>query len=223
MWRPRTLLITDPNLGEAAHARLAPACADLTWICWDVARPAERADALARIAGDRWALAVSFYSDLILPPEALAAIALPLNIHPALPRIRGVGHDVVPLVERHAAVGATLHRMAPVVDTGEILGVEEAPLAPGHTHATLRTFNQGLSLRLLERLCALLAASPGPAELEARLRASGAAARHAWGAYYSRKAVAALRQRLEDDCASAMAGTARPAYTSDGDDGRQGS
>jgi methionyl-tRNA formyltransferase len=193
MWAPRTLLITDSNLGLAAHSRLTPICADLTWLCWDIDGPEGAHEALARIAGERWGLTISFYSDLILPPEALATMDLPINIHPAGPCVRGVGHDVVPIVERHEFVGPTMHRIEPPIDTGEILDVLEVPFPPGHTYASLRTLNQSLTLQMLDRLIAAMMVSSGVAELEATLSQKAATLSCQWGAYYSRKTVAALR------------------------------
>jgi methionyl-tRNA formyltransferase len=198
MWIPRTLLITDPNLGESAHSRLSPICEDLTWICWDLGAPEGTAGAFADIADGRWNLAISFYSDLILPLEALEVMDLPINIHPALPWIRGVGHDIVPIVERHETAGPTMHRIEPPIDTGEIFDVLEMPLASDHTYASLRALNQAHSLKMLDRLIALMVASSDLAELEARLSANGATVPHRWGAYYSRKTVAALRAEHAD-------------------------
>ena len=194
MWGSRTLLITDPNLGEAACVRVSKVCTDLTWLSWNVNQPEDRPEILSQIAARRWDLAISFYSDLILPPAALRAIGLPLNIHPALPRIRGVGHDIVPLVEGHATVGTTLHRMEAAVDLGEILDVQEVPLGAAQTHAGLRALNQSLSLAMLDRLCALLVESADPIHLEARLRNRSKRVRQRWGSYYSRADVALLRE-----------------------------
>ncbi|HKT14087.1 MAG TPA: formyltransferase family protein [Allosphingosinicella sp.] len=206
MWRSRTLLITDPNLGEAACARVSKVCSDLTWLSWDVNRLEDRSEILSQIAASRWDLAISFYSDLILPPAALHAIGLPLNIHPALPRIRGVGHDIVPLVEGHATVGTTLHRMEPAVDLGEIFAVQEAALPAAQTYAGLRAFNQSLSLAMLDRLCELLVGSADPVQLEVALRRSKGAGQH-WGSYYSRKDVELLRSIYEAAALSAGAGS----------------
>ena len=193
MWTPKTLLITDPNLGDAAHRLLAPLCADLTWISWNVREPETRADMLARVAGGRWDLAISFYSDLVLTAEALDAIGLPLNIHPALPGIRGVGYDVLPLLENHPTIGATLHRMVRQIDSGEIFHVLEVPLPPGQTYASLRRLNQGHSISLLGTLCGLLGQAADVAGLEAVLRRYGAQSPRTWGrAYYSRKMIAVL-------------------------------
>jgi methionyl-tRNA formyltransferase len=194
VWTPKTLLITDPNLGDAAHALVAGLCADLTWISWNVAEPETRATTLARIADGRWELAISFYSDLVLTPAALEAIRLPLNIHPALPRIRGVGYDLLPLVENHRSIGATLHRMVRQIDSGEILHVHEVPLPPDQTYGSLRRLNQDLSMTLLEMLCGLMAKSGDLDILEETLRGHAARVIHEWGAdYYSRQRVAAMR------------------------------
>lgn len=198
MWNPRTLLITDPNLGKAAYSRLAPICENLSWLCWNVRGEESAADASARIAAHRWGLVLSFYSDLILSTDALALMDLPLNIHPALPRIRGVGHDVVPIVERHETVGTTLHRIEPPIDTGKILDVIEVPLPPGQTYASLRPLNQSRSLEMLDRLTALIVECSSVAELETALAERAATVPHRWGAYYSRKTVAALRETHAD-------------------------
>ena len=193
LWAPKTLLITDPNLGDAAYERLGGLCSDLTWFSFDVAKPDSRDALLEEIAAIPWDLALSFYSDLVLSPAALAAIGLPLNIHPALPRIRGVGHDLIPLVECHATVGTTLHRMERRIDSGEILLVHEVPLAAGHSYASLRKLNQSLSLAMLDRLCALMREGRGMQQLEDLLRAGAADVHQRWGAYYSRRMVAALK------------------------------
>jgi methionyl-tRNA formyltransferase len=193
MWQPRTLLITDANLGAQANARLSRVCLDLTWLSWRVG--SDRAEPIAAIAAGRWDLAISFYSDLILPLPCLQAIALPLNIHPALPKIRGVAHDVLPLVERHPAIGATLHRMERTVDTGQIYRIAEQPLAPGQTYESIRAVNQQLSLRMLEDLCVILEETAALPALEAKLAAMAATTPQAWGPYYSRERVAELRAR----------------------------
>ena len=192
MWTPKTLLITDPNLGDAAYGKLSGLCGDLKWFSWDVAKPDTKHAVLAEIASVRWDLAISFYSDLILSPAALQAIGLPLNIHPALPRIRGVGHDHIPLLENHATIGTTLHRMERRVDSGEILLVSEVPLPPGHSHVSLRKLNQDLSLAMLDRLLALLSEARSVPRLEELLGTAKAEVRHSWGAYYSRQTIAAL-------------------------------
>lgn len=197
MWKTKVLLISDPNLGPAAHDRLAQVCEDLTWYCWDINGDRASSTILTAISAKRWDVAVSFYSDLILPAACLEAIALPLNIHPALPHIRGVAHDVLPLVENHPAIGATLHHMDCAVDTGRIYDVLEVPLPPGQTYQSIRALNQAASLRMLDRLCGMLVGAVELAALQASLLAQASPTRREWGPYYSRKMVAELKARHE--------------------------
>jgi len=196
MWQPRTLLITDPNLGQEAHRLVLKHCRDLTWVSWDINRPEDRSRVLAQLGGSCWDLAISFYSDLILPPVVLEQIKLPLNIHPALPRIRGVGHDTVPLAERHSSVGATLHRMERLIDAGMIFKVMETPLTCESTYESLRTLNQSNSLIMLDWFCELLAGSADLTRLEYELSENAKSVSHVWGTYYSRRTVKNLLERL---------------------------
>lgn len=186
MWLPKTLLITDGNLGMAACERMSKVANDVTWFSWDFDEQVRREEILRQIRLCHWDLAISFYSDLIITPAELGMIGLPLNIHPALPTIRGVGHDIIPLVEEHSTVGATLHRMEPIVDSGEIYDVLEAPIHRRQTYESLRAFNQSLCLEMLDRLCKILAATPDLGMLEQELRARAANVRHRWGTYHSR-------------------------------------
>jgi hypothetical protein len=193
MWTPKTVLITDPNLGDAAHGKVSCICSDLTWFSWDVNAQQPCGPPLAKIAAARWELAISFYSDLVLSPAALAAIRLPLNIHPALPRIRGVGHDLVPLVENHAEIGTTLHRMDRIVDSGEILLVHEVKLPPRQTYASLRKLNQSLCLAMLDSICAMMVEARDVPGLQRILSAHAARTPHVWGdTYYSRRMIAQM-------------------------------
>ncbi len=195
MWTPRTLLITDTNLGDAAHARVSAICADLTWISWSVNEPEARAGVLDRIATGSWDLAISCYSDLVLTQQALDAVEFPLNIHPALPRLRGMGYDLIPLIENHPTVGATLHRMVRQVDSGEIFLVHEEAVPAERTYAGLRKFNQELTLRMLDTLCGLMEETGSLAELSAGLRERGARQPQRWSpVYHSRQSIAALRE-----------------------------
>ncbi len=194
MWTGRTLLITDDNLGDAAVARVGRIADDLTWLNWRIDGPEDRATALNTISRGRWDLAISIYSDLVLDNPALEAIGLPLNIHPALPAVRGMGYDIVPLAENHATVGATLHRMVSSVDSGDIFRVIEESPPDERSYGRLRAFNQALSLRMLDDLCALMVEAGDVGRLERRLREQGSDIRHRWApTYHSRAAMAGLR------------------------------
>jgi methionyl-tRNA formyltransferase len=185
------LLITDPNLGDAALARVAQSCFALDHLRFDV-RKERREEAIEKLVIGKWHIAVSFYSDLVLPPDLLCRIGLPLNIHPALPRIRGVGQDIVPLVEQHDEFGATLHRMDETIDTGRIYATARERLPAGMASSALRGANQKLCLSLLDWLCRQIESAGLPEDLDAALEASAAMESESWGGYYSRKRVEAL-------------------------------
>lgn len=200
MWTAKTLLITDQNLGQEAHDRLASFCTDLTWLTW--IRPDEEARSalLARIGTERWELAISFYSDLILPPWSLERITLPLNIHPALPDIRGVGYDVIPLIEGHAAVGATLHHIEQRIDAGRIYQVLETPISREQTCSSLRQLNQRSSLQMLDFLCTAMRANTGTGELRKHLEQEAAAVDKRWATTYTcRRTVHTLLEEIRAD------------------------
>lgn len=200
MWTAKTLLITDRNLGQAAHDRLAAFCTDLTWLTWVHPDEEARSALLARIGTERWELAISFYSDLILPPWSLERIALPLNIHPALPDIRGVGYDVIPLIEGHDTVGATLHHIERRIDAGRIYRVLERPLRREQTHSSLRKLNQRSSLQMLDFLCAAMRTSTNIEQLRNHLDQEAAATDKRWATTYTcRRMVHTLLEEIRAD------------------------
>ncbi len=198
MWDPRTLLITDHNLGDKAYRRMAKDCGNLEWVMWNRAGNDE-AEVVEKIAHGDWELAVSFYSDLIIPPPALRSIRLPLNIHPALPSIRGVGYDVLPLIEGHRTVGATLHHMESRIDSGKIYHVIETSLSPDEKYSSLRKKNQFMCLELLDFLCGLLAVSTDVDQLLKTLAGYSRQTNWKWGAtYYSRKMIGDVMDEIRE-------------------------
>ncbi|NNC90761.1 MAG: hypothetical protein HKN82_20075 [Akkermansiaceae bacterium] len=186
-WNAATLLISDPNLGGWAEALLRRHCRDLTALCWDRSKEATRKEALAVVATRRWDLCISFYSDLIIPPDLLDRIDLALNIHPALPAVRGTGYDAIPLVDAHPSHGTTLHRMVEEIDAGQIFHVIERPLEAA-TATELRRTNQVLCARHLRMLCDWMLRCGTPQALEAQLQKLAAGQSRQWGdAYLSRR------------------------------------
>jgi methionyl-tRNA formyltransferase len=169
---PSCLFIGDPNLGNAGAQLVIqswPAAALRVWQLGDEAGAAE----LRRVLRSRpWDLVISFYSDFILHFRDLQSVALPLNIHPALPCVPGLGYDIVPLKEHHTHYGATLHRMEQQVDSGEIYDVLERPLAPATSQPLLRQLNQRAALDLLARWVPRLAAARDHEARVTRLRAA---------------------------------------------------
>jgi methionyl-tRNA formyltransferase len=201
MWSAKTLLLTDQNLGRDAHERLSAFCTDLTWLSWVHPDEDTRSKVLAQIDAEPWELVISFYSDLILPQSSLERMALPLNIHPALPVIRGVGYDVVPLIEGHATVGATLHHVERRIDSGRIYRVLEIPLDGEHTATSLRLMNQHSSLQMLDLLCSAMRASNDVGQLRQRLEQQATTTEKSWNPTYTcRRTVRALLDEIRTGC-----------------------
>lgn len=197
----RVLLLGDPALGGAALKRAQAAFPALDTIIWRRGDRAGRDAARQFLLGNRWDLALSVYSDLVLRPEELARIAVPLNIHPALPALRGRGYDRLPLIEGHLRYGATLHWMTEAVDAGPIVRVLSRTLPPHLTHHELRRRTQALSLRLLDHTLAALRGCGKAAELRTQLQriAARPGSDHAcWsGRYVSEAELQRLLRHLE--------------------------
>lgn len=174
------LFIGDPNLGSRGEQILYPYFPHLQAVIWNVGDLGEKQIIRQFIRSRKWSLAISFYSDFILRPEDLTAIDLPLNIHPALPHLPGLGYDIIPILEEHDSYGATLHWMDEKIDHGEIFDVIEYPLPAGTTRAMLRKWNQHVSLELLARWSPRLAACNSCNERLALLR-DNPASRPRWG------------------------------------------
>ena len=104
----------------------------------DVNGPAVH-DVLRQAAPD---LIVSYHFDQIFAPDTLALARLGgLNVHPALlPRHRGPVPTIHALDDGDRAWGVTVHRLAPVIDTGAIVAQAAVDLPPAvtATRAALR-------------------------------------------------------------------------------------
>jgi len=180
------LVLCDPNLEAAVADLVAAHLPRARRVCW---RRGDRAGARALrtlLRSRSWDLVFSVYSDFILREPDLRAIRVPLNVHPALPDLPGVGYDVLPLVRGHRRHGATLHRMEVAVDAGPVVDTLERPLPGGWDHAALRAAGQRAVLALFERWLLRTAAAPSLAALERTLRRGSRAAEPWTGAYVSR-------------------------------------
>jgi methionyl-tRNA formyltransferase len=193
-WNAKTVLITDNNLGGIAHRKLSKACSNVDWISWEYPDEETRTEALRFLQQGSWELGVSFYSDLILPRSALSSIRLPINIHPALPIIRGVGHDVIPLIQKHKSVGVTIHRMEAMTDAGAIYHVIERTLPPIETYHSIRARNQNNCLDALDWLISMMCKQGGIDALEQSLNNRAEKRMRQWGSrYYSRQEIALFK------------------------------
>jgi len=192
------LFVGDPNLGDKGFQILKRHFPRAQAVIWKKGDKEGRVAARQFIRSKRWDLAFSFYNDLLLKPEDLAAIELPLNIHPARPELPGVGYDTIPLIEGHDLHGATLHTMNEKIDDGSIFEVLEKPLPRDATGKELRASNQELCLRLLESAAKRLVEARSWSEAESILHQTGNATDRAWSHnYVSKKDVKAKLAELE--------------------------
>lgn len=181
------LFVGDPALGQAGLEILSRHFRRITPVIWRRGDKDGREEARRLILGGRWSLLISFYNDLIFSAGELERVAIPLNIHPATPRLRGVGYDTLPLLDAHGSYGATLHRLTPEIDAGEVIEVMTRPLAGGLAHSDFRPLTQALSLNMLEHSCRLLAPLPSVPAMDRCLAARATAHREHWDhAYVSR-------------------------------------
>lgn len=195
----RVLVLCDPNLERAVATLVGTHLPRARRVCW---RRGDRAGARALRALLRsrpWDVVFSVYSDFILREPDLRAIRIPLNVHPALPDLPGVGYDVLPLVRGHRRHGATLHRMQVAVDAGPVVETLERPLSACWDHAALRAAGQQAALTLFERWLQRAASAPSLVAFERALAEAARTAEPWSGAYVSRSALegelAALRRR----------------------------
>ena len=108
-------------------------------------------------------------------------MGLALNLHPALPIIPGIGHDVIPILEQHAEVGVTLHEIVEKVDSGTIFHVARLPLPAGESRSWVRQVTQALCLNMLEWSARIVRQAPSAKEAREALRAKGNGTGQQWG------------------------------------------
>ncbi|MBF2098326.1 MAG: hypothetical protein IGQ88_08130 [Gloeomargaritaceae cyanobacterium C42_A2020_066] len=108
-------------------------------------------------------------------------MGLALNLHPALPTIPGIGHDVIPILEQHAEVGATLHEIVEKVDSGMIFHVETLPVPSGASRSWTRQVTQSLCLQMLEWSAQIIRQAPSVREAREALKRAGNGAGQQWG------------------------------------------
>jgi methionyl-tRNA formyltransferase len=94
---------------------------------------------------------ISYLSRWVVPSEVLSrAGRAAVNFHPASPEYPGIGCTNFALYENATEYGATCHRMATQVDTGEIIAVRRFPVLPEDDVASLlkRTYENQMALFL---------------------------------------------------------------------------
>lgn len=95
---------------------------------------------------------LSLDNDNIFSRQEIAAFPGLVNIHPALPNLRGRGYDTLPNLEAHRDDGATLHVVGEDMDSGHIIEVISRPRPQAVADPLFRRRTQRLALELLETL-----------------------------------------------------------------------
>jgi methionyl-tRNA formyltransferase len=105
-------------------------------------------------------LILSCHFDQIFAPETLALAPLGgINLHPSLlPRHRGPVPVLWAMAEPEPRFGVTVHRLAPRIDAGGILGQCAVALPPGLTASAAARALHLAGLPLLDEVLAALAA-----------------------------------------------------------------
>lgn len=94
-------------------------------------------------------LVVSFLSRWIVPDSVLRSAKLDaINFHPGPPEYPGIGCNNFALYDQAKEYGTTCHRMAPKVDTGDIIAVKRIPVQDNDSVRSLldRCYEAQLSL-----------------------------------------------------------------------------
>ena len=191
------LLVSDKNLGAAGEEIVARYFGNVSTLIWSRGDKAGKAVIGKTLERRTWDLLISFYNDFVFSESQLNRAGVALNIHPALPSIRGMGYDTLPLIHGHSRCGATLHFMTPELDAGEIIRVVSSRLGPDMTHSTLRAASQRHSRALLDWLCQLTYTRQTRDEIRAVLTTHSGTCDHQWSAdYLSRDRHQALIERL---------------------------
>jgi len=146
------LLITSPPLYSQARALFHQYCPTGVVLCWEQGDTSASKAIHDILLSRAWSLTISIYSDYIFSRDEIDTLNCLVNIHPALPLLRGRGYDILPLLNQHSEHGVTLHFVSETIDAGEIIDVIREPIPPATNYAVLRKRNQELSLKMLDRL-----------------------------------------------------------------------
>jgi hypothetical protein len=155
------LFVGDENIGDKGYQLLSQYFPNAKRLIWK--KGADKKTFRCELRKKTWLLTVSFYNDYIFSDEDFDFIGLTLNIHPALPSIRGIGYDYIPLIEDHDEHGGTLHyinrpsegqvNIENDIDSGRIIRIKKRKLSRYTTHGEIRVLNQQIAMEMLYDLC----------------------------------------------------------------------
>ncbi|MBC2605948.1 hypothetical protein [Pelagicoccus albus] len=195
------LFVADKNLGYQGLEIVENYFENVTIVVWDI----KAKDSLLNktkirniIRSQQWDVCISFYSDFIFDDEDISHMRLPLNIHPALPSLPGVGYDVLPIVENHDYFGVTLHHIIRKIDGGMIFDVLKKGLPENMTYSELRKGSQILCLKMLRKTSELIYQENSLESIRRKLEAKSKELNAKWsGKYTSRKQLRELLEKIE--------------------------
>lgn len=150
---PYLLLVTSPPLACEATMLLQKYYQDGHVLVWEHGSGPESARRLSKkLFAINPQMCISFYNDYIFNRREISDLPCLVNIHPALPALRGRGYDTLPILERHSSYGATLHFVSEQIDAGPIIQVVSRPMPKLISYRSFRRMTQLLSLEVLEKL-----------------------------------------------------------------------
>ena len=144
------LVVTSPQLYSESKEMVSRYFYGITVMVWKQGDSVGRKKINHELMSKDWQVCISIYNDYIFSKEELNKIPIVINIHPALPHLRGRGHDVLPLINRDTHHGVTLHLITEDIDAGPIIDVLTEPLPSITSYASFRRSNQLLSLKMLD-------------------------------------------------------------------------
>ncbi|OOZ42173.1 hypothetical protein BOW53_00920 [Solemya pervernicosa gill symbiont] len=187
------LFFGDPQLGShRGWQRFLTYFPNAEHLIWNKGTP--KAPLHQALRQKHWDITISFYNDFIFEHDDFPFLGLPLNLHPALPTIRGVGHDHIPLIEGHPEHGGTLHYLqqpprlwqnaADVIDNGRVIRTRKRELSPLTNYAEIRSANQEIMLEMLSELCEQLLSWGSVESVQQALDVEATENGHSWGKRY---------------------------------------
>ena len=183
------LFVSDPNLGPQGSALARRYFRNMRTLIWQRTEERGKSRVAQTIESNRCDLLISFYNDFIFTAKQLAQATIALNIHPALPELRGLGYDILPLVYGHQRYGVTLHTMTTQIDAGDIIRVNSLKLPGDMTYGTLRPATQDMSLAMLAWLCRQLSTCRTIAEARECLEKESRKHDDEWGPTYTSRSL----------------------------------
>jgi methionyl-tRNA formyltransferase len=173
------LILTSPNLYLQSKDLTRKHFSNVPILVWEQGDVEERKFISNELMSKKWMICASIYNDYIFSEDELKNIPTVINIHPALPHIRGRGYDLMPLMYKQSLHGVTLHFVNKFVDAGPIIDVLIEPIPDGICYHDFRRRNQFLSLQMLDRFFNLCHQSSIPQLIE-KMNILAGNSTHSW-------------------------------------------